>query len=625
MNAKDRRTASRRNRGQILIYLHGRRYTLKEANALAISEYNLGHFQAAAEIYDLMVSRVPRSAQARNNRGVVLQGLKRFDDALTSYDKAIQIDPDYHEAYSNRGVVLQRMERHAEALASCDKAIALKPDYADAHYNRGIALQALARFDDALAGYDRAIALNPGYAAAYGNRGTVLQALKRFDDALASYDKAIALQPDYPEAYYNRAIVLDVLKRFDDALTSCDKAIELKPGYLEAYISRGNIVANKGHMQEAKRTFLQALAIKPDFSEALFELTKLRKYRDANHADVRRIQGLLEKAGSSQRDREYLYFSLGKIYDECGLYDEAFECYRRANEIGNTAVHYDAEGVSATTCRIIDVFSKELLAQSVALGSGSRSPVFIVGMPRSGTSLLASILSNHRLVETAGELPTIVQFAARLRDMVGTGSAYPEVAKDVSPAIASQLTSEYERRLRRDAGSAAAYVVDKHPLNFRHLGLIWTLFPQAHILHCVRDPLDTCLSNYFQRFHLEYDYSFDLRNIAHFYLEYNRLMEHWRQALPKKIIDVVYEDMILRTADVVRQTLDALGLEWDERSLAPHTNPSPVDTASKWQVRQPIYKSSIERWRHYERHLAPLQEMLRFAGQTAELKHKRIG
>jgi hypothetical protein len=223
---------------------------------------------------------------------------------------------------------------------------------------------------------------------------------------------------------------------------------------------------------------------------------------------------------------------------------------------------------------------------------------------------MASILSNHSAVDTAGELTIITEFTRQLPGLVGGDILYPQAARHITPAIASRLINDYEKRLRRDIEPDVPHVVDKHPLNFRHLGFIAMLFPKARIIHCTRHPLDTGLSNYFQRFYLDYNYSFDLRNIGHFYGEYAKIMEHWRKVLPIKLIEISYEDLIMDTEPVVRRALDSLGLEWDERCLAPHTNPCAVETASNWQVRQPIYRQSVERWRHYEKHLTPLKEML---------------
>jgi tetratricopeptide (TPR) repeat protein len=561
-----------------VIRIRGKSHTIAEAYALAVKEQTLQNFQAAIGIYDLILAKVPDFAGAHNNRGVMLQEMQRYDEALASFAKAIALKPDLAEAHNGRGAVFLKMQRYDEALASFDKAIAFKPDYANACFNRGCTFKKLNRYDEALENFNKTIALKPDHVEAYNNLGVTLLDLKRYDEALASYDKAIALKPDHAVALNNR----------------------------------GNFFVIKGDMQEAEKTYLKARALKPDFPDPLFNLVKMRKYQAKDNADEKNIRDLLNRPGISPEDQEHLYFSLGKIYDDCGLYDEAFESYRLANQIRNATVAYDAGEVSSLTDGIIDVFSRDFLGQTFAFSSASRSPLFIVGMPRSGTTLLANILSNHRSIATAGELPTLANLTLQLPALAGNRIPYPHAAKHITPAVAMCLINDYENRLRQDIGPDVPHIIDKNPLNFRNLGLISMLFPKARIIHCLRHPWDTALSNYFQRFPLHLDYSFDLRNIGHFYAEYARLMEHWRKVLPLKLIEINYEDMVLNTEPMARTTLDFLGLEWDERCLAPHTNPCAVETASQWQVRQPIYSQSVERWRHYEKQLAPLKEIWPF-------------
>jgi tetratricopeptide (TPR) repeat protein len=330
---------------------------------------------------------------------------------------------------------------------------------------------------------------------------------------------------------------------------------------------------------------------------------------------------LLANPGVQPGNKSPLYFSLGKIYDECGQYDEAFECYREANLIFNSMVSYNADAVTEMTGRIMKVFNNDFLAEPFPFKSDSRSPLFIVGMPRSGTTLAASILSNHPRIATAGELETINDFTLHLPEMVEDEIPYPEAAKHLTPGIATRFMDDYHKRLRRDAGADAWFVIDKYPFNFRHLGLIAMLFPESRIIHCTRHPLDIGLSNYFQQFSLHFAYSFDLENIGHFYGEYARLMEHWRKVLPMRIIDISYEEMVMDTEKVAREALELLGLDWDERCLAPHTNPCAIETASQWQVRQPIYSQSVGRWRYYDKYLASLKERLNFipAGDGAAM------
>jgi tetratricopeptide (TPR) repeat protein len=533
---------NQRSSGQAVIRWRGKTLTIPEAGAAASQEQRLGNLQAAVDIFNLLLTKLPDSAEVYNNRGALFQMMKRYDEALASYDRAV----------------------------------ALKPDYTSAWFNRGGALKQLNRFEQALASYDKAIALNPGHAEAHNNRGVLLQQMRRFDEAIASYDHAIAAKPDHAAAHNNR----------------------------------GTALMSKGDLDGAERMFRKALQLKPDFADPLHSLAKMHRYQNASEPDAKEIFALLQKPGISAENQEHLLFTLGKIYDDCGLYDEAFECFRQANEIRNAAVSYKPDAVTKLTDAIIQVFSPQFLSQEFAFASDSKSPLFIVGMPRSGTTLLASILSNHPAIATAGELPDLADYAMRLGELLKSETSYPQAARQITPGHAAHIILEYKKRLKRDARAGAVHVIDKNPLNFRHLGFIAMLFPQARIVHCTRDPLDTCLSNYFTRFPLSLDYAFDLRNIGHFYREYARLMGHWRKVPAIRMLDVSYEDLILQTEPAARRLLDFLGLEWDARCLAPHTNPNPVETASDWQVRQPIYKQSLERWRHYEKHLGLLKEAL---------------
>ena len=583
-------------------------------NNRGASLHQLKRHEEALASFDQAIALKPDYVNAHYNRGATLQEFKRLEDALASYDKVLRLKPDHSDSYNNRGLVLQRLGRHDEALASFDRASALNPGHVKAQNNRGALLHTLQRHKEALASFDRAIVLEPANAEFHNRRGVILREMKRPEDALPSFEQAIALKPGIAEFHNNRGVSLRAVKRFDEAAASHDQAIALEPGTAEFHHRRGMICANKGDMQEAERMFSRALELNPDFPDPLTALANIRKYKNADDDDIKRMQRLLDSAAIPPDGREKLFFSLGKIYDDLGCYEEAFACYERGNQMRNAGVSYDPDQVVALANDIMNVFSRDFLARPFASASESRSPLFVVGMPRSGTTLVASIFSNHHSIATAGELPTIAEFVQQLGAWIGIGTPYPQAAGHITPAVAARLINDYEKRLRRDVGPEIPHVVDKHPLNFWHVGFIAMLFPKARIIHCTRHPLDTCLSNYFRRFDRHYDYSFDLRNIGHYFCEYARLMEHWRKVLPVQMIEIKYEDMISRTEPVVRQALDCLGLEWDERCLVPHTNPAPVETASFWQVRQPIYTESLERWRHYEKHLAPLQQALLPAG-----------
>jgi len=484
------------------------------------------------------------------------------------------------------------------------------PNYAEVYFNRGKIEQELERYKDALISYEKAIMIKPDYVKAYNNLGAIFQQMNNFEEALICYDKALALSPEHIIAYNNKGIVLQMLRRYDEALENYDKALELKPDYAEAYNNRGNTMVSKGDMEEAEKMFHKALELKPDFPTPLYCLTKIRKYKNVEHEDIPNIKKMLDSPAVHAGGKECLFFALGKIYDDCGHYEEAFEYYRQANIIGNKALSYNAPEVANVTNNILELLNKEFFAQPSEFAQDSELPVFIIGMPRSGTTLLTSILSNHPLIGTAGELPTMMEFTSNLSKLLKSGASYPRGVKELTSDMVIKLVNEYDHLLRRDVDPHVVQIIDKFPLNFKFLGIISMLFPKAKIIHCMRDPLDTCLSNYFQRFSQYYDYSFDLANIGHFYKEYLRLMDHWRQVLPNQMIEINYEEMVLDTEKVARKTLDFLGMEWNDRCLAPHTNPCAVETASQWQVRQPIYHQSIGRWHHYEKQLGPLKEML---------------
>jgi hypothetical protein len=224
--------------------------------------------------------------------------------------------------------------------------------------------------------------------------------------------------------------------------------------------------------------------------------------------------------------------------------------------------------------------------------------------------LMASILSNHPSIDTAGELITIAESAARLPKLAASDFPYPQALQFISSDISALLIQQYQEKLRNKANPDAKYVIDKYPLNFRYLGLIAILFPKASVIHCRRHPLDTCLSNYFSRFPLDYDYSFDLQNIAHCYVEYLKVMEYWRNALPMRLIELRYEDMVMDTEQTARLALQFLGLDWDARCLTPHTNRRAVETGSNWQVRQPVYDYAVGRWQNYKKYLAGLSGVI---------------
>ena len=606
-------------------------------DALVLSNFGavlheLKRYDEALATYDKAISLSPHSAQALYNRGTVLQSVNRFDEALACYDAAIELKPDYAEAFNNRAMVLRELGRFNEILASYDRAISLKPNYPEAFNNRGNTLKQLNRLEEALASYDKAIALKTNYAAAFNNRGMVLQELKRFDEALENFDKAIKLEPNFAEVFNNRGTALQALKRFDEALMSYDRAIALKLDSPETFNNRGNVLKELNRFDDALANYDKAIALKPEYAEAfnnraicLMELGRLAEARLAAEraidlaprkaryyhtlgnvsrfvADdpyVAAMEGLAEDAESlSIDDRIELHFALAKAYEDLSELDKSFGQLLQGNALKRGQIAYDEVRTLGAINQAQATFTSEFIRMRPAVGNPSSVPVFIIGMPRSGSTLVEQILASHSEVFGGGELKHFHKTVEDVTRKLG-GSA-------ISPAVMSAMTDQdfrdigdrYLAELRRLSPSAAR-ITDKMTGNFTIAGLIHLALPNATILHTVRDPVDTCVSCFSRLFgEGELSYSYDLAELGRYYRHYQGLMAHWHEVLPPgRILDVRYEEVVADLECQARRIIAHCGLAWDAGCLAFHQTLRPVRTISARQVRQPIYHSAVGRWR----------------------------
>jgi tetratricopeptide (TPR) repeat protein len=567
---------------------------------------SLSRLDDALASYNKAIALRSDFAEAHNARAIVLRDREQFDDALASFNKAVDVKPDYVEVYNNRGIVLRDLKRLDDALASFDKAIALKPGYADAHYNRGIVLRDLKRLDDALASYEQAIALNPDHGEAYINRGLVLQSLKRFEDALASFDQAVALRPDSAQAHNNRGIALKKLNRSNEALASYDRAIALNPNYAEAFYNRAIELMELGRLDEAQQAADKAIQLAP--KEALY----YRTFGSAGRysGDDKRLAVLEELAQTAEElssdDRIDLCFVLAKAYEDVGRFGEAFDQLKTGNALKRRQIIYDEAAELGAFTRIQELYTPQLIQSPGDAGESSSVPIFIVGMVRSGSTLVEQILASHPQVFGGGELDSFAEFVARSTAMQNGEQLWAELASGLWTEQLRQIGVRYVARLR-ELSPQAERIVNKLPSNFMHAGLIQLALPNATIIHTVRDPRDTCVSAYSKLFTEEQNHTYDLAELGRYYASYHALMAHWHRVLPAgRILDVQYEAVVADLEGQARRLIAHCGLDWDSRCLTFHQTDRPVRTASAIQVRQPIYDSSIGRWRVYEPFLGPL-------------------
>jgi tetratricopeptide (TPR) repeat protein len=573
-------------------------------NNLGNAFLTLGQFADAAGHYRLALEIEPDDVQILCNLANAQRRLGYHDDALANIRRALTLDPTSSIAHSHLGLILAATGDQEAAIASYRQALILNPKQVDALNNLGVALRDLGFRRDAVALHARAIQCEPRRAESHYDLGMALFEMRRFDDAIAGYREALALKPDHAPAHLNLGIAMRQRRRPVDAEASCRAALAIDPNYVDALAFLGELYADRGQFAEAERLFWQAIALNPDYAPAFASIATHRKM-SVNDTDwVRGAEGLLAKR-PSPRDEISLRYALGKYCDDIKSYEGAFEHYARANALRKRQqAAYDG----AKLTQHIDQIMRSCNSASIRdrNAAAAVSPIFIVGMPRSGTSLAEQILASHPAVYGAGEVS--------FWDAAYRSFRQAELEGKVDDGLLSRMAKNYLEHLASVAPGDKR-VVDKLPANFLYAGLIHKVFPRARILHMRRHPIDTCLSIYFQNFFNIGPYANDLEHLAHYYGEYRRITAHWRDVLPPgTLLDIPYEDLLDDQETWTRRMLDFVGLPWDPRCLDFDQTERVVITASKWQVRQKMTKASVGRWRHYERFVGPLRGLIDFNG-----------
>lgn len=581
------------------------------ANALAES----GQLDEAATEFRRAISLAPALLGARIALGETLRRAKRHDEAVEAYKAALDQDKMSHAAFHGLGLVYRDLDDLPRALECFEHAVGLAPRNVEYRMNFGAALR---RYElDALSAEQlyEAVMLKPDWLEAVVLLGDVLQQLRRFDEARECFERAQQLKPGEPELAERIGYVYLEMGDTEHALDEFASVLAQHPDRFKARLGKGRAFMMAGNSSAAAQTLETLVADCPEEAVSYFYLAGSRKF-SADDPLIGPLQAFADKTPDDAPAAISLNFALGKIYNDCQQWDDAWRHYVRGNRLRNAKYDYRAEEQEARFDALMSVFNREFMDAHRSLGVQNQLPVQIVGMPRSGTTLTEQIISSHPQVIGAGE---VVFWGRAYHDVphtLHTREPYPECMTIMSPEHSKEITDRYLSQLRKIAGPGTnpARITDKMPHNFVHLGLIALLFPNAPIIHCKRDAMDNCLSIFFQNFGGDHPYAYDLENLGHHHRQYERLMAHWHEVLPGRIMDINYEDTIADPEYWSRKLIEHVGLEWDDACLAPHKLERTVKTASHWQVRQPIYKTSVARWKNYEKHLGPLKEALGYTG-----------
>lgn len=590
-----------------------RAVTLRPEHALALTLLGIalsqsGDRQEALGFFERAARADPASDTALIYQADALDTLGRADEAIAVFDRAIAVNPQNPLSWNNRGVVLENLGRDADAAASFQRVVALRPNSAEAHFNLANTLHRLKRYDEAVAHYQQTVALAPDFVRAYANLGNTLFELQRWEDALQILQHAVRLQPNDAKLYQVIGTTFRHLERERDAMESFDKALSIDPNNSDIMSSKARLLQVLGRFDEARALTESALALKPRDARLHINLSELTRFMPGDPRIATMEALLSDSETQSDSEKIDMHFALAKAYRDLGDTAVSFRHLLKANALKRREFVYDEAIAFAGIERIVQVFSPALLPSKAGQGDTSRHPIFVVGMPRSGTTLVEQILASHPKVFGAGEQKKFMEACAPL--MAPGLSGYPDFVPALTPSQLKELGARYLAGMAPLIGDHD-FFTDKLPANYYYVGLIHLALPNARFIHTRRDPVDTCLSCFSTHFAEPPKFTNDLGELGRFYRNYERLMDHWRRVLPEGVmIDIQYEDVVDDIDQHAHRIVAHCGLNWDDACLAFYENKRPVHTASFAQVRQPIYRSSLGRWRPYREHLQPLFDAL---------------
>jgi tetratricopeptide (TPR) repeat protein len=580
-----------------------RPYAVARLIEQAVLDRREGLLDRAVEAYRAALSYGLQDFEAHSGLGLIFLQQSKSEAAAEQFRLASVKRPHAADAHHALGVALLSLRRYAEAIASFEAALALEPRMIEALNDLGLARLAAGQPQAAIVPFERALALAPAHVGSHRGVGASYRALGQFDAAIVHFRQATALSPAVAPAHNELGCALQIVNRPHEALESFDRAIAVNPAYADAHHHRGNALEQLGRLEEAGQAFERAVELAPGRAEHYYGLARHRRFTGDDPV-LAAMEALAEREHSLRSNTCIeLRFALAKACDDVERYADSFRHLSVGNAAKRAALGYNERGTLAMFERIRAVFSRDAVRRCEGYGEASALPVFVLGMPRSGTTLVEQIVGAHPAAFGAGEISDFGEAAKRL-------GHYPEMIAGLQGLALAELGAEYVARLAALAPSALR-IVNKMPANFFYVGLIRAALPNARIVHVVRDPIETCFSCYSKLFTAGQAHTYDLAELGRYYRAYAALMAHWRDLLgPESMLEVRYEDVVENLEQEARRIVTYCGLPWDDACLAFHRSDRVVKTASIGQVRRSIYRSSLHRTRPYITYLRPLIDAL---------------
>jgi tetratricopeptide (TPR) repeat protein len=559
---------------------------------------DIGQSEEALEVFDKATNIRPKNYQAHYNKSLALNDLSRHEEAAIAARYAVDFNENYAPGYNALSSALVEIGEFSQAHYAAQRAVQLDPDNPESYLYLADVLYLANCFDDGHAALKEALKRDPDNPRSYAKLSSIYERLDETDDALWAIDKALELSPKTPMFLARKASILHISNNVEEALEIVDQALAINPELMPALITKAEILIAINDLDDAKKVLAKAKEVDADHPLIYFTTASIKKFETEEDKDFQKMLSLKEQSQTMGTVfSSSLDYALAKGYETQKKYEKAFEHLHRANEEKRRTLPYDEKSQPAIFEKTKAEFSPALIKAFEGKGYNSDKPVFIVGMPRSGTTLTEQIISSHPDVFGAGELPDVLRTRRRL------GNITPDNLEEAGELYVVLSSA-------RDKSGKAKRITDKMPGNYMNIGLIATMLPNAKIIHCRRNPMDTCLSNYKQNFMVGQYWSYDLEEMGAEYLRYLDLMKYWHEMFPDRILDIDYEDTVNDLETQARKLIDYIGLEWNEACLEPHKQKRSVLTASKSQVTQPVYKTSVEKWRRYEKQMKPLADIL---------------